>query len=108
MVDGPIVDHGHHSLDRAVNAKIIRGNGARGSLANGAAMGSYATNGRGSARQLQQQQQQQQQQLLQQEREMSPDGGPNGKRKREVQDRVHKYARDRYEKRDEYVPLCLS
>lgn len=104
------MDHSHHSLERTVNAKMSRGNGAgaRGSLAHGGGpgMGSSNASGRGAPRQSQQQQMQQQQQ--QQEREMSPDGGPNMKRKREVQDRVHKYARDRYEKRDEYAILFAS
>lgn len=103
MIDGGPMDHSHHSLERTVNAKMSRGNGAgaRGSLAHGGGpgMGSSNASGRGAPRQSQQQQMQQQQQ----EREMSPDGGPNMKRKREVQDRVHKYARDRYEKRDEYA-----
>lgn len=101
-MDGVVLDH--HIVDRPVNAKIIRGSGggARG-LANGVGNGGMAPStgsGRNASRQH--------------EREPSPDNTANInnlKRKREVQDRVHKYARDRYEKRDEcvkpfHVPLC--
>lgn len=84
----------HHSLDRSVNARIIRGNGGNGrGLGNGiGGIGSIASGSRNPPRQ--------------QERELSPDNSAthnNVKRKREAQDRLLKYAKDRYEKRDEYV-----
>ncbi|KAF8316533.1 hypothetical protein DL93DRAFT_2077738 [Clavulina sp. PMI_390] len=91
--------------------------------AGGAGPSSSAASGaRTSARQAQLQQQQQlhaererererERELREREREMSPDGGVNAtnlKRKREVQDRLVKYARDRYQRRDEITAEAIS
>jgi hypothetical protein len=97
MVDSGGVDD--HPLDRPVNARIIRGNGANGrGLGNGVGGVGHSTSGsRNPPRQ--------------QERELSPDNSAsynNLKRKREVLERVLKFAKDRYEKRDECVAFPFS
>lgn len=96
MMDSGSVDD--HPLDRPVNARIIRGNGGNGrNLGNGVGgIGPSTSSSRNPPRQ--------------QEREHSPENSAsynNLKRKREVLDRVLKYAKDRYEKRDECVPFSL-
>lgn len=93
LMDSGGMDY-HHSLDRPVNARIIRGNGGNGrGLGNGVGgIGSSTSGSRNPPRQ--------------QDREISPENSAthnNLKRKREVQDRVSKYGKDRYEKRDECV-----